>query len=34
MKERRWSKELDLLGFRDNRGGKYAPVVYGVINHE
>jgi hypothetical protein len=34
MKERRWSKEFDLLGFRDIRGGRYAPVVYGVINHE
>lgn len=32
MKERRWSKEFDLLGFRDIRGGRYSPVVYGVID--
>jgi hypothetical protein len=34
MKERRWSKEFELLGFKDIRGGRYAPVVYGVIGHE
>lgn len=32
MKERRGSTEFERLGFRTVLGGKYAPVVYGVIN--
>lgn len=32
IKERRWSKEFERLGFKEIRGGRYAPVVYGVIN--
>jgi len=31
MKERRGSKEFERLGFKEFIGGKYAPVVYGVI---
>jgi len=32
MKERRGSTEFERLGFRTVMGGKYAPVVYGVID--
>ncbi|MGI6493162.1 MAG: class I SAM-dependent methyltransferase [Pelotomaculum sp.] len=31
MKERRWSEEFSRLGFTEFYGGKYAPVIYGVI---
>jgi 16S rRNA (guanine1516-N2)-methyltransferase len=34
MKERRWSKEFERLGFKEILGGKYAPVVYGVIDRQ
>jgi hypothetical protein len=34
MKERRWSKEFEHLGFKEIRGGRYAPVVYGVIDRQ
>ncbi|MDD4237111.1 MAG: class I SAM-dependent methyltransferase [Desulfotomaculaceae bacterium] len=34
MKERRWSKEFERLGFKEIRGGKHAPVVYGVIDRQ
>ncbi len=32
MKERRGNTEFKRLGFRTVLGGKYAPVVYGVID--
>lgn len=31
MKERRRSEEFERLGFKEIRGGRYAPVVYGII---
>ena len=34
MKERRWSTEFERVGFREIRGGRYAPVVYGVIDRQ
>jgi 16S rRNA G966 N2-methylase RsmD len=34
MKERRWSTEFERLGFKEIRGGRYAPVVYGVIDRQ
>lgn len=34
MKERRWSTEFERVGFREIQGGKYAPVVYGVIDRQ
>jgi 16S rRNA (guanine1516-N2)-methyltransferase len=34
MKERRWSKEFERLGFKEIRGGRYAPVVYGVMDRQ
>lgn len=34
IKERRWSKEFERLGFKEIRGGRYAPVVYGIIDRQ
>jgi hypothetical protein len=34
IKERRWSKEFERLGFKEICGGRYAPVVYGVIERQ
>lgn len=34
LKERRWSKEFDRLGFKEIRGGRYAPIVYGIIDRQ
>lgn len=34
MKERRGSVEFERLGFKKISGGKYAPVVYGVMDRQ